>query len=217
MVTKKGDFIEIEFIGKTENEIFDTNIPEELKKINPKAEAKPLIVCIGQDMVIKGLDKDLVGKELGKKYKVEIPFDLAYGSRRPELIKLIPKKIFTEQNMNPVQGMTVALDNNIAKIVSVSGGRIMVDFNNPLAGKDLEFEYTIKKKIEDLKEKINALQDFFFRQRFEYDINKEKKMITFKDINLTPILQMFRENFKNTIGYDVEILAGKEQKSEAKQ
>jgi len=213
-LTKKNDFIEIEYLGKTEGDVFDTNISEELKKINPEATAKPLIVSIGQQMVIPGFDKDLEGKELGKKYTVKIEAKQAYGPRKPELIRLIPKKIFTEQNMNPVPGMTISLDNNIAKVVSASGGRIMVDFNNPLAGKELEFEYIIKRKLTDLKEKVNALQDFFFRKQFEFEIDEEKKKIVFKEIQLVPILKMFREKFQEMLGYDVEIFVNKAKKED---
>ena len=49
--TKKKEFVEIEFIARQEGKIFDTNIKTEAKKLNAQAETKPLIVCIGRDMV----------------------------------------------------------------------------------------------------------------------------------------------------------------------
>ncbi len=33
--TKKGDFVEIKYTGLANNEIFDSNIDEDLKKLNP--------------------------------------------------------------------------------------------------------------------------------------------------------------------------------------
>jgi len=59
--TKKKDFVEIEFIGKnlTNNEVFDTNIKEEAKKINLEIKDKPLMVCIGGEMLVKGFDSAL--------------------------------------------------------------------------------------------------------------------------------------------------------------
>lgn len=212
--TKKNDFIEIEYLGTTNNQIFDTNIPSEAKKINPEAEAKPLPACIGLGMVIPGLDKDLEDKESNTKYKVTIPQKLAYGSRDPKLVRLIPKKVFLEHQMNPVPGMTVAMDNSMAKIISVSGGRVLTDFNHPLAGKELTFEYTITKKLKDLDEKIKALQNAFFRQEFEYTIDKEKKKIIFKKPELAYMLSIFRDKFQQALGYDVEIFAKAEKKED---
>jgi FKBP-type peptidyl-prolyl cis-trans isomerase 2 len=212
--TKKNDFVEIEYIGRTDGEVFDSNIPKEVKKVNPQAESKPLIAAIGVGMVVKGLDKDLEAKEIGKKYIVLVKQEDAYGKRNPQMIRTVQKAAFLEHEMNPVPGMTVALDNQLAKIISVSGGRVMVDFNHPLAGKELEFEYTIKKKLTDTKEKINALQNFFFRKEFEFDLDDKDKKIIFKDLQLAPILNMFKDKFKELIGYDVEILAKKDKKSD---
>lgn len=209
---KKGDFVEIEFVGRNitaNGEVFDTNIAEELKKLDPKAEPQPFIVCIGRGMAIKGFDEGLEGKEIGKKYKIQLSSDKAYGKRHKELVKLIPLKAFTEQKVHPQPGMTLALDNNLVKIISVSGGRVLVDFNNPLAGKELEFEFTIKRILSDTKEKASALQKFFFGQVFEFDTDEKSKKIVFKDTKLANLLNVFKDKFKEMLGYEVEIFEGK--------
>ena len=217
--TKKGDFVEIEFIGKdiSNNEIFDTNIKEEAKKINPEAESKPLIVCIGQEMVVKGLDESLEGKEPDKKYDVRINPEKGFGKRQPNLVRLMPLKAFASQKVYPQPGMTFALDNNLVKIVSVSGGRVMVDFNNPLAGKDIEYEFSIKKILSDIREKVTALQNFLFGHVFEFEVDEKSKKIIFSDIKLTPVLNAFKDKFKEILGYDLEILAKPEKKEEKKE
>jgi FKBP-type peptidyl-prolyl cis-trans isomerase SlyD len=220
--TKKHDFIELEFIGKNlnDNEVFDTNIKEEAKKINPNVkEVKPLVLCIGADMVVKGLDEAIIDKETEKKYTIKLTPEKAFGKRDGKLIKLVPKRFFIEQKINPVPGMTLALDNSLVKIVSSSGGRVMIDFNNPLAGKDVEYEFTIKKIISDNKEKVNALQRFLFGKEFEFEIDEAKKMITFSEIQLMPILNAFKEKFNELLGFDVEILAKKkkDEKTEVKE
>jgi len=217
--TKKNDFVSIDFIGKNlqSNEIFDTNITEEAKKIKLELSGKPLIACIGHGMVVKGFDEALEGKEVGKKYLIKITPEKAFGPRHSNLVKLIPLKIFIEQKVYPQPGMTLALDNNLVKVVSVSGGRVMVDFNNPLAGKDIEYEFTITKIIDDSKEKVNAIQRFFFGQEFEFDVDETNKKIIFKDIKLTPVLNAFKDKFNELVGMDVEILAKNEKKEESKE
>src|SRR3989344_7065524 len=173
MQIQKNDFIEIEFTGKANNEIFDTTYKEEAKKIGIEADVKPIIVSIGNEMLLKGLDENLEGKEIEKQYSIKIAPEKAFGSRNPSLIKTIPMKVFREKNMNPVPGLTLQMDNYLAKVLSVSGGRVIVDFNNPLAGKEIQYDFKILRKVEDSKEKINALQDFFFRQRFDFNMDNE--------------------------------------------
>jgi len=65
-------------------------------------------------------------------------------------------KKFLEQKINPVPGMTVEIDNYTGLIKSVSGGRVLVDLNHPLAGKNVSYEVTIIRKVEDLKEKVEG-------------------------------------------------------------
>jgi FKBP-type peptidyl-prolyl cis-trans isomerase 2 len=212
----KKDFVEIEFVGKnlSNGEIFDTNIKEEAKKINLEINPKPLIVCAGQGMLVKGFDESLENQEIGQIYTIKLSPDKAFGKRNSQMVRLIPMKMFAEQKIYPQPGMTFALDNNLVKIVSVSGGRVMVDFNNPLAGKDVEFTYTIKRKVADAKEKINAIQTFFFGREFEFTIDSEKNKIIFSELKLMPVLNAFKDKFKDLLGMDVEILAKPEKKDE---
>ncbi|MBD3252485.1 hypothetical protein GF386_02025 [Candidatus Pacearchaeota archaeon] len=200
---KKGDFIEIEFKGKYDDKIFDTTDPKEAKEIGiENQDVKPVVVSAGNKMLLKGFDKSLEGKEIGKSYNIHLTPDKAFGSRNPDLIKTLSIRIFKEKNMNPVAGMTVELDNNLAKILSVSGGRVIVDFNNPLAGKEIDYEFKVKRKITDDNEKINSLQDFFFRQRFEFSIKNKKVM--FKDKKLKPVIGMFKEKFQEILGFEID-------------
>jgi FKBP-type peptidyl-prolyl cis-trans isomerase 2 len=197
---EKNDFIEIEFTGYSNNEPFDTTDKETAKKLGLDIDVKPMIVSVGNEMLLKGLDKDLVGKEVGKSYKIKLSPENAFGKRDPKMIRVIPLKIFIEKNINPYPGLTLQLDNYIAKVLSISGGRVNVDFNNPLAGKDIEYDYTIKRKIDDNNEKINTLMDFYFKQRFEFVINDNK--VTFKDEKIMPIIQVFSERFNKITGLE---------------
>ncbi len=215
MQIKKNDFIEIEFTGKANNKVFDTTNKQEAKQINldiNTKDIKPLIVSVGNGMLLKGFDEAIQGKEINKKYSINLEPEQAFGKRDPSLIKIISMKTFREKNINPVPGLTVQMDNYIAKILSVSGGRITVDFNNPLAGKEINYDFKITKKITDTKEKINALQDFFFKQRFEFTINEKDKKVIFKDKKITPLVQMMAEKFKEMTGFEFVVGEDKAEK-----
>jgi FKBP-type peptidyl-prolyl cis-trans isomerase 2 len=217
MKVKKNDFVEIEFTGKLDNEIFDTTNSDEAKSIGLQTEVKPIVACIGKEMILKGLDNELAEKEIGKKYSIHLMPDQAFGNRNPSLIKIIPMRVFREKKMNPAPGMVFRFDNQMARIISVSGGRVTADFNNPLAGKEVDYDFKITKTVTDDKEKINAVQDFFFRQRFEFDI-KDKKVI-FKDPKLKPMVDVFKDKFKDILGFDLTVsnVSKTEEKQENKE
>ncbi len=202
--TQKNDFIEIEFIGRVKGgEVFDTNIPEEAKKINLKIDAKPMIACISQGMVLEGLDKSLEDKEFGKQYTISLSPEQAFGKRKKELIRLLPKHVFTQQQISPRAGMTLSLDNQLVRIASVSGGRVLVDFNNPLAGKEVEYEFKINRKISELSEKIKGIIEFFFKgQKVDYEI-KDKKIVFKTQEQFKPLIEKLNEKFKGVLGYEL--------------
>ncbi|MBW3019866.1 peptidylprolyl isomerase [Candidatus Woesearchaeota archaeon] len=153
-------FVELEYTGKIKDgEVFDTTIEKVAKENNifgNKAEYKPITICIGEGHIIKGLDKELEGKKAGK-YTFEIPAEDGFGKRDAKLIQLIPTQKIKQNNIRPFPGLQLNIDGTIATIKSVSGGRCMVDFNHPLAGKDLIYEVEVLKDVEDDVEKVKAL------------------------------------------------------------
>ena len=174
MTFKKNDFIEIDFTAKVKGgEIFDSNRKEDLKKTNLTLDPKPLVFSLGAGMFLKGVDDFLLGKDLGK-YEIELAPENAFGNRNSKLVQIIPMRIFMQQNTRPVQGMMFNFDGRIAKILSVSGGRVIADFNNPVAGKTVIYDINVKRKIEDINEKAKSFIDFLFRKDLKFDINDNK-------------------------------------------
>ena len=156
------DFIEIEYTGKVKdnNLIFDTT-EEKIAKDNnlfeEKAEYKPIVICVGQGQIIKGLDKALPEKETGKSYTINISPDEAYGRKNAKLIELISTSKFQKQNIQPIPGLQINIDGMVGIIKTVSGGRTLVDFNHPLASKELVYDIKINKIITDDAEKISSI------------------------------------------------------------
>jgi len=196
-IVKDKDFIDLEFTGSANGDIFDSNIPLDLAKINPEALPQKTIISVGSEMVVKGLDSALIGKEVGKQYEVHVLKKDAFGERKRELVKTIPLKVFTEQKINPRPGATLFLDNHLARIITVSGARVITDFNNPLAGKDLDYKFTIKKIITDEREKVTALLQFYFKAVPDFTI--QEKTITVKGPKpLEQFIQVYKDRFSDS-------------------
>jgi FKBP-type peptidyl-prolyl cis-trans isomerase 2 len=205
MALKKKDFVEIEFTGKTkEGDVFDSNVKEVLKKTNIKGYPKPFIFCLGEGMFIRGIDEFLIGKEVGE-YDVSLKPEDAFGKRNPKLIQMIQKKEFIKHNLNPIPGAVFNFDGKLAKVLTVSGGRVMIDFNNPLAGKEVDYKIKVLRKVENLNEKIEALNDFLFRKNFEFEI-KDKKLIMKIPKENTKFVEMFKDKFKEILDLDLMII-----------
>lgn len=214
MTLQKNDFIEIEFTGKIRGgKIFDSNVKTEIEKSGLKAKAEPFIFSIGQGMFLKGIDDFLIGKEPNKTYNIELSPENAFGLRDLKQIQLIPMKIFTQNKLNPSPGALFNFDGRVAKVLSVSGGRIRVDFNHPLAGQDLGYEIKILRKVDDISEKINAFNDFLFKKKFKFEI-KDKKLILEVDAPLAKFVELFKEKFKDIFNLELEVKESKQSSKE---
>lgn len=211
-VANKNDFIELKFSGYAQGELFDSNILEDIVKINPKAVPQKTIVAVGQGMVVSGLDKALEGKEIGKTYEITVSVKEGFGERRRELVKTIPLKVFTEREIMPRPGMSVTLDDMLARIIAVSGARVVTDFNNPLAGKELNYKFTILRKVTDEKEKCEAVFSVMFKFMPEFEVGEH---ITVKGPKVLEVfVNAFKEKFKEMIGKELKFELKEEKKTE---
>jgi len=112
---------------------------------------EPISFLQGYENIIPGLERELYGLKIGDTKKVHVPAKDAYGEKdadavvdvpRKDIPKDIPVKIGTELQVTNEDGEL--LD---AVIVSVTKDMVRLDFNHPLAGKDLDFSI----KVVDLR------------------------------------------------------------------
>jgi len=162
MPFEKGDFVLIDYIARVKEtgEVFDTTKEDVARKEKLYKEGEiyePNLVVIGEGWVLKALDESLLTLELGKTARIEIPPDKAFGNRDPEKVRLVPLKRLTAKGITPQLGMRVEFEGKLAIVRTLGAGRVQLDFNPPLAGKTLVYEATIQKRLEIIKEKINAL------------------------------------------------------------
>jgi FKBP-type peptidyl-prolyl cis-trans isomerase SlyD len=224
MVLKKNDFIEINFTGKTkEGSVFDSNIEEDLREINEgrerPVEVKPFRFSLGQGMFLKGIDEFLIGKEISKEGKSQFDIELspekAFGNRNQKLIQMIPMKTFREHGIRPMKGVSFNFDGRAGKVLAVSGGRVIVDFNHVLAGKTIDYKIEVLRKIEDVKEKVESLNDFFFRKEIPFEIKDKILLLDFENIEqpFKQIAKLFKDKYEEILGFNVE-MKGTEKKED---
>lgn len=162
--TKEKDFIEIDYTGriKESNDIFDLTSEDLAKKehiYNKNSRYGPKIICLGEKQILLQIDKFLIDKEVGKTYNLELKPEEAFGKKDPSLIKIIPSDILIKQKINPFPGLQIQASGLIGIVRSVTGGRVTVDFNHPLAGKNLLYEIKINRIVDKDDEKLRALTE----------------------------------------------------------
>jgi FKBP-type peptidyl-prolyl cis-trans isomerase 2 len=158
----KGDFILLNYTAKVKetNEIFDTTFEEIAKKERLYKEGElyePKLIVVGEGWVLKPLDETLLAMKLRKAQTVEIPPEKAFGPRDPNKVKRVPLKHLTSKGKIPVVGMRIDYNGKMASVRSIGAGRVLLDFNPPLAGKTLIYEAVVEKKIKSKKAKIQSL------------------------------------------------------------
>ena len=156
---KNKDFVEVEYTGKIkeDNKVFDTTDEKTAKEnniFNEKMAYGPIVVCIGEKQLLAGLDKHIEGKETGKSYDIELKAEEGFGKKDAKLLKMVPLRIFKEKGITPVPGLQISIDGLLGTIRTATAGRMIVDFNHPLSGKEIIYNVKINKIITDAKEKV---------------------------------------------------------------
>jgi len=168
MTIQQGDFITISYTGSVAGGIFDTTDEEVAKEAGvhtPGALYGPVTIRVGSQHVILGLDEALEGKEIGSEEEIDIPPEKAFGPREKDRIEAFNKNSFSEK---PKVGVTIKVpDKGEGNVVDIIGNRVLIDFNHPLAGKELHYWYRIESAVTDVVEKVQGLIRLFAGREME--------------------------------------------------
>jgi FKBP-type peptidyl-prolyl cis-trans isomerase 2 len=140
MAPKPGDTVKVHYRGTlSDGSEFDSS-----------AGREPLQFVAGSGQVIPGFDRAVMGLEPGGKTTVTIQAGEAYGEHDPDALRSFPLSAFPSP---PEVGWAVELGgpNNEripAIVAAVEGDEVTLDFNHPLAGKDLTFELELVEVVD---------------------------------------------------------------------
>jgi FKBP-type peptidyl-prolyl cis-trans isomerase SlyD len=123
--------------------------------------AEPLEFIIGKGQIIPGLENALVGMSQGESGDIMVSAADAYGEGNPEAVQTLPIEQF--EGVDLVQGMTLFGQGENGQQVQVTvtsfdDKEVNIDFNHPLAGKDLMFSVTVVTAREATADEISSGQ-----------------------------------------------------------
>lgn len=180
MTFKEKDFVKVELDLYANGKLVQTT--NEKKGKEAKLENKsyePQALILGNAFILKALDDHILKATKNEERTLKLNAEQAYGKRKKELIKTFPKSAFDEHKLRAVPGVTYDFNGMYGTVKSVVGGRILVDFNNPLSGKEIDINYKVVKTIVEIEEKLAIVFENVLR------IPQETFKIEIKEKNLT--------------------------------
>lgn len=163
----------LEYTGRlvSDGRIFDTTDEETAKRwgiFESSSKYGPRYAIVGANTMIRGMEAAISAAIVGSSGDFQIPASMAFGERSPDLVRMLPERNFAKQGVRIAPGMTVTLDGSLARVKSVTSGRVVVDFNHPLAGEDVIYSLKLIQVIsEDSKKAEAVLANFGLRGKAE--------------------------------------------------
>jgi len=114
--------------------------------IDSNLEAAPLTFIVGKGQIIPGLENKIKNLSQGDSSNIEVSAKDGYGEYDDTAVQSLPKEQFA--GLELTEGMTLygqGEDGGTVQVVvkSFDDENVNVDFNHPLAGKDLLFAISI--------------------------------------------------------------------------
>lgn len=131
-----GKTVKFDYVLTVDGEVVDTSEGKQ-----------PLEYVQGEGRIVPGLEKEMNGLSEGDKKTVVVDPAGGYGARDENAVRAIPKENFPEDmELNVGQMMQMQTQDGQVfpgTILEVKDNEVVLDFNHPLAGKELNFEVTV--------------------------------------------------------------------------
>ena len=163
---EEGDFVLLKITARTrKGKIFRVSSEEDAKKAGIYEEDKanqghytPEFVIIGKPGFLnEGLTETIKDMNYFQKKSVKIPHTKAFGKREPQKIERIGIAKFRKLNdgKNPEYGQDYTNKKGQRGVVTnILQGKVIIDYNHPLAGQSIDYNLEIIDKIEAFDDKI---------------------------------------------------------------
>ncbi len=143
-----------------EDKIYQTTVEEVAKESGIYTERSvylPVLVIPGETDLFPKVMEALKELNEGESFEVKLGPEEAYGPYDRGKVRVFSVKRLEREGIQPQVGATVYVDGQRGVIQSITGGRVTVDFNHPLAGRELVVSGRVIRKIEDDLEKVRAI------------------------------------------------------------
>ncbi|PSP20196.1 peptidylprolyl isomerase [Halobacteriales archaeon QH_10_67_13] len=180
---QEGDFVTVDYTARTveDDQLVDTTDPgvADDEGVNADQEFEPRTIVLGEGHLFPGVEEKIVGSTVGASGTAVVPAGEAFGEYDDDEVRTISTDRIPEDDRYP--GAQVQVDGDQGFVETIVGGRARVDFNHPLAGADIEYEYEVLDTVDDRTEQAEQLLRLFLdldlQLRFETDTVEEEQLV----------------------------------------
>jgi FKBP-type peptidyl-prolyl cis-trans isomerase SlyD len=181
---QEGDFVRLAYTARTVDggQLVDTTDEEvaEDEGVEDQQESfEPRIIAVGAGHIFDAVEEDFIGGEPGDSGSVTVPAVEAFGEYDEGEVRTVSADRIPEDDRYP--GGHVDIDGEHGHVETIIGGRARVDFNHPLAGEDVEYDYEVLDTVEDRLERAQGMLGMYFDvdldMRIETDEVEEEQMV----------------------------------------
>ena len=184
---QEGDFVELDYTARTveDDRLVDTTDPDvaEEEGVDSDQEFAPRTIVLGEGHIFGPVEDDIIGKEVGDSGTAEVSAAEAFGAYDDDEVRTISKDKIPEDDRYP--GAEVRIDGQEGFVETIIGGRARVDFNHPLAGEDITYEYEVVDTVDDREEQaeglLSMMLDMDLNVWFETDTVEEEVLVEDED------------------------------------
>jgi len=160
-----GAFVKLDYTARAVDsgqlvDTTDAEVAEEEGIDQEGEEFAPRTVVLGEGHIFDTVEDDIRGKEVDDSGEVTVPAAEAFGEYDEDDVRTLSAEKIPEDDRRP--GAQVQIDGEQGFVNTIIGGRARVDFNHPLAGDDVEYEYEVLTVVENDVEKAEGLFEMFF-------------------------------------------------------
>ncbi|PSP37411.1 peptidylprolyl isomerase [Halobacteriales archaeon QH_7_65_31] len=171
-----GDFVRVAYTARTTegDQLVDTTDEEvaEEEGVADQGEFEPRVITLGEQHLFPTVEEDIEGKEPGESGSVTVSAENAFGEYDESEVRTVSADKIPEDSMRP--GAQVDIDGEQGYLETIVGGRARVDFNHPLAGESVEYEYELLDEVEDTLERAEGLFGMFLDVDLEMRLEEEE-------------------------------------------
>ena len=187
-VVADGDFVRLGYTLRTadDGQVVDTTdieVAEDAEIDTEEYEFEPRVIVLGAGHVFESVDDALIGQPVGASGTVEVAAAEAFGEYDDDEVRTVSANKIDEENRYP--GAQVQIEGDQGRIITVVSGRARVDFNHPLAGEDLEYDYEILDLVDDREAQAKSLLGMYLQQSpevwIETDVTEEEQVVETDD------------------------------------
>jgi FKBP-type peptidyl-prolyl cis-trans isomerase SlpA len=113
--------------------------------VDSNFEGKPATFSIGDGNLLPGFEETLLGLKKDDQREFVVPPEKAFGQHNEQNLQRVSMDNFDELELEP--GAMFSFQNGDGElpgvVVEIVDGEVMVDFNHPLAGKNIIFQVKI--------------------------------------------------------------------------